>query len=76
MPQSKRTLNEVVTLQCREGGGGDGSCNSDDDGKDGTWEESLVAGMVVDGWVDQDGVRLLNVHIILFCFEFCNSCQY
>lgn len=41
MPQSKRTVNdEVVTLQCREGDGGDGNSTSDDDTKDGTWVES------------------------------------
>ena len=34
-----------------------------------------VMRMVVGRWVDQNGVRLLNMHIILFCFEFHNySC--
>lgn len=40
MPQSKRTVNEVLTLQCREGDGDDGNSTSDDDANDGTWVES------------------------------------
>lgn len=51
---------QVVTLYCREGGG-DGSCDSDDGSGD---DDSGNGGG--DGWMDQDGARLLNVHIILF----------
>lgn len=51
---------QVVTLYCRADGG-DGSCDSDDGSGD---DDSGNGGG--DGWVNQDGARLLNMHIILF----------